>query len=177
VVQADVYHLPFRARAFDIGYSLGVLHHLPEPEAGFREMASRVKSGGEAFVWVYRRTLRKMLFEPIRRPFTHVAPPLLKRICFVAAVLDYGVCCNLYRVLSRFPGLSRVASLFPNRIKEYATYDFHVSYTDWYDRLSAPIVECYSESDIRGWYERAGLASIRTSVQADFGVRAQGRVA
>ena len=34
VIQADIYHLPF-AQPFDLAYSIGVLHHLPDPKAGF----------------------------------------------------------------------------------------------------------------------------------------------
>jgi uncharacterized protein YbaR (Trm112 family) len=38
IVQGDLFHLPLRPCSFDMVYSLGVLHHLPEPEAGFREI-------------------------------------------------------------------------------------------------------------------------------------------
>src|SRR6266508_4842197 len=35
-VQADVYHLPIKPGVLDFAYSIGVLHHLPDPEAAFR---------------------------------------------------------------------------------------------------------------------------------------------
>jgi SAM-dependent methyltransferase len=39
VVQGDIYHPPFArpegGGPFDFIYSIGVLHHLPDPEAGF----------------------------------------------------------------------------------------------------------------------------------------------
>ena len=38
--------LPFAAESFDIAFSFGVLHHLPDPEAGFRNLVSLVKPGG-----------------------------------------------------------------------------------------------------------------------------------
>ena len=44
-VQADLMSLPFAAATFDLAYSFGVLHHLPDPEAGFRKLVSRVQAG------------------------------------------------------------------------------------------------------------------------------------
>lgn len=52
VVQADIYHLPFD-RVFDYAFSVGVLHHLPDPRAGFRSLAEKVKDGGHLSAWVY----------------------------------------------------------------------------------------------------------------------------
>jgi SAM-dependent methyltransferase/uncharacterized protein YbaR (Trm112 family) len=178
VVQGDVYHLPFRKRQFDAAYSLGVLHHLPDPEEGFRQTVARVRPGGLAFIWVYKRTARKLLFEPVRRAFTYVPSKPLKRICYLAALLDYGVFCRLYR-LSKNCGVvgTSVGRLFPNRIREYATYNFDVNYTDWYDRLSAPIVRVYTEQDIYRWFERHGFCEINITAHSDFGVRGCGRIA
>jgi len=34
VVQADLHRPPFALESFDFIYSIGVLHHLPDPEAG-----------------------------------------------------------------------------------------------------------------------------------------------
>src|SRR3989442_2166072 len=52
VVQADIYNLPF-PRIFDYAFSVGVLHHLPDPRAGFKSLASKVKPGGHLSAWVY----------------------------------------------------------------------------------------------------------------------------
>jgi SAM-dependent methyltransferase len=40
---------------FDFVMSEGVLHHLPEPKVGFKNVAKCVESGGELMVHVYRR--------------------------------------------------------------------------------------------------------------------------
>src|SRR5262249_22926706 len=53
VVQASIYALPFRPRSFDFVFSIGVLHHLPDPEQGFRQLVPLVRAGGRALAWVY----------------------------------------------------------------------------------------------------------------------------
>ncbi|HEX6729704.1 MAG TPA: methyltransferase domain-containing protein, partial [Pyrinomonadaceae bacterium] len=52
IVQADIFQLPF-ARAFDFAFSVGVLHHLPDPRGGFLSLASKVRPGGHIAAWVY----------------------------------------------------------------------------------------------------------------------------
>src|SRR3954469_20082994 len=52
-VQADIMSLPFPPGTFDIGFSFGVLHHLPDPEGGFREVVSRVKPAGRVLIYLY----------------------------------------------------------------------------------------------------------------------------
>src|SRR5256884_2810395 len=58
IVQADIYNLPF-ARVFDYAFSIGVLHHLPDPRAGFQSLTSKVKPGGYMSAWVYGAEDRK----------------------------------------------------------------------------------------------------------------------
>src|SRR3990170_1656150 len=52
VVQGDLLHAPV-PRCFDLAFSIGVLHHLPEPRAGFDAVRARVKPGGRIAIWVY----------------------------------------------------------------------------------------------------------------------------
>src|SRR5258706_13173018 len=52
VIQAHIYPLPLRA-VFDYAFSLGVLHHLPDPRAGFKALAAKVKPGGHISAWIY----------------------------------------------------------------------------------------------------------------------------
>jgi SAM-dependent methyltransferase len=53
--QADIFALPFREATFDLAYSIGVLHHTPDPQAAFARVASTVKPGGKFAIYMYAR--------------------------------------------------------------------------------------------------------------------------
>lgn len=53
IVQASVFALPFRDRAFDAVFSIGVLHHTPDTRKAFLCLPRLVHDGGEIAVWVY----------------------------------------------------------------------------------------------------------------------------
>ncbi|MFL6651169.1 MAG: methyltransferase domain-containing protein [Sulfurifustaceae bacterium] len=53
LIQADIFAMPFRAETFDLVYSIGVLHHTPEPRAAFDHVAAMVKPGGGLAVYLY----------------------------------------------------------------------------------------------------------------------------
>src|SRR5260370_30683976 len=59
VVQGGIYNPPLArpedGGPFDFIYSIGVLHHLPDPEAGFQSLVRFVRPGGAIFAWVYGR--------------------------------------------------------------------------------------------------------------------------
>ncbi len=56
--------------AFDIAFSIGVIHHLAAPEQALQCMATATKPGGKVIIWVYGRENNGWLihlFDPIRR--------------------------------------------------------------------------------------------------------------
>jgi LSD1 subclass zinc finger protein len=55
IVQADLLDLPLADGAFDAAFSIGVLHHSPDPRRAFGQVAAKVKPGGRLAVWLYRR--------------------------------------------------------------------------------------------------------------------------
>jgi SAM-dependent methyltransferase len=55
LVQADVFQMPFRPRSFDLAYSVGVLHHTPDPRAAFERLSTMVRPGGGLAVYLYHR--------------------------------------------------------------------------------------------------------------------------
>src|SRR5437763_7750478 len=69
VLRSSAYDLPFENR-FDIVFSIGVIHHLDEPERALRRMARAAKPGGQVLIWVYgyegNRWLTTFL-NPLRR--------------------------------------------------------------------------------------------------------------
>ncbi|MBI4342985.1 MAG: methyltransferase domain-containing protein [Candidatus Omnitrophica bacterium] len=53
VVQANLFALPFRPETFDLIYSLGVLHHTPNPRKAFEGLVELLKTGGKISVTLY----------------------------------------------------------------------------------------------------------------------------
>jgi SAM-dependent methyltransferase len=162
VVQADVCHLPFRPASFHFIYSLGVLHHLPNQELGYRGLIRFLATGGSIFIWLYAYSLRKVALESLRFVAQKLSNDNIRRMAYLCNLVDYGIFVNLYRRLAHLPGFgNRVGRLAPLRVKEYARHGFHVSYADWFDRLSAPITNYYREDEMRQWLARSGLCNTR----------------
>ena len=53
IVQGDIGHPPFKPNTFDLGYSIGVLHHTPEPVKGLLQLIKVLKPGAKAACCVY----------------------------------------------------------------------------------------------------------------------------
>src|SRR5205823_2238867 len=50
---ATVDRIPLPDASADFGYSLGVLHHVPDTAAGIRQCAAKLKKGGPFLVYLY----------------------------------------------------------------------------------------------------------------------------
>lgn len=55
LVRADAEFLPLKEGAFDLVWSWGVLHHVPDIEKAVGEIRRVLKPGGKALIMVYRR--------------------------------------------------------------------------------------------------------------------------
>ena len=81
ILQASAYDLSFEEN-FDLVFSIGVIHHLPNPERALKRMACAAKPGGRVLIWVYGQEnngwlvsvlnpLRRMLFSRLPVGWTH----------------------------------------------------------------------------------------------------------
>jgi SAM-dependent methyltransferase len=175
LVQANIYQPPFDEGTFDFAYSIGVLHHLPDPEAGFQRVTSLVKPHGAVFIWVYSktRTVANTLLEAIRAVTTRLPAPLQKTISWVAAVIDWVCFITPFKLLAVGP-LAHIGERLLPRLKLYTRYPFQVVWADWFDRLAAPIRFYYNGEDMQGWLARARLTHTTISPTGLFGWRAYG---
>ena len=56
-IQADIFNPPIKRNYFDFGYSIGVLHHTPNPEFAFGILASLLNNKGQIGVSLYEIAL------------------------------------------------------------------------------------------------------------------------
>ncbi|HEX8145406.1 MAG TPA: methyltransferase domain-containing protein [Pyrinomonadaceae bacterium] len=178
-VQADIYHPPFPPRTFDFLYSLGVLHHLPDPERGFRQLLPLLREDGFLNIYLYwnlegeprwRRAALSGVTQ-VRRLTTRLPHGLLKKLSWlIAAGFELGLVTPA-RTLDRFSLTRRLADRVP--LGHYRKYSFRVLYTDQFDRFSAPIENRYSRAEVAAWFERAGLEDV--VILGGAGWRASGR--
>jgi SAM-dependent methyltransferase len=177
VAQADVHHLPFEPASFDLVYSIGVLHHLPDPESAFRNLLRYVKPGGWIHIYLYwkpeNQPVKRALLSLVtlaRRGATRLPHRLLYSLSFPAAAIAFAGFVWPYKLLLA-AGLNEVAERIP--MKQYAKYPFRVCVNDQFDRMSAPIEFRYTRDDVEGWLRRAGLEE--TVVRPNYGWCATGR--
>ncbi len=177
VVQSDIHYLPFEPESFDLIYSLGVLHHLPNPESAFQNLLRYLKPGGRIHIYLYWKPENQpvkqallSLVAAIRRITIHIPHRLLYGLSFPVAAVAFAGFVWPYQLLAA-SGLNRIAERMP--MKQYAQYPFRVCVNDQFDRLSAPIEFRYTRDEVEGWMRRAELEEI--VIRPNYGWCATGR--
>jgi SAM-dependent methyltransferase len=162
VVQADLARLPFADGTFDFAYSYGVLHHMPVPDAGMRDMARVAKPGAAIAIYLYEdfsdRSLAWRAALAIanwpRAVTTRLPHRLLYTLCQMGSPVVFMTLTLPHRLLRRFAASRAFANLLPFR---HGKGPFSMT-GDLYDRFSAPVEFRYSQAGTRAFVERAGLA-------------------
>lgn len=175
LVQGDIFHPPIKRQSLDFVYSFGVLHHLPDPKAGFTSLSRLVKPGGPMFVWVYLRGRGRQIaaFTAMRAVSTRMPLRLLNVACLGLAVGQWCIFLAPRKVLAA-AGATGVAARIP--FSSYAQYPFRTLHTDWFDGLSVPLVNYYKPHQIAEWYRDAGFERIRIDPEDTWNGRALGYV-
>ena len=89
-------------------------------------------------------------------------------MAFLFNLIDYGIFINIYRFMQIMPICANFVKRFsPLRIIEYADLGFRVSYTDWFDRLSAPIANYYKKDEMQDWLKKSNLNNTRMLAEGD----------
>jgi len=160
ILQADIYHLPMLA-PFDLFYSIGVLHHLPDPKQGFLALVGHLRPGGRAVIWVYGKEGNwwiEKIVNPIRIHFTSRAPKIVTRaLSFLLALPLYAALKLLYAPARNRPWLKKLL-FYSDYLCAISNYSFAENFWNVFDHLVAPTAFYHSRSEIEDWFAEAGLS-------------------
>ncbi len=162
ILQADIYHLPLLA-PFDLFYSIGVLHHLPDPKQGFLALVGHLRPGGRAVIWVYGKEGNwwiEKIVNPVRIHFTSRAPKMVTRaLSFLLSLPLYAALKLLYGPARNHPRLKRLL-FYSEYLCAISNYSFAENFWNVFDHLVAPTAFYHSRAEIEDWFATAGLTDV-----------------
>lgn len=167
VIQADVFHLPFRDAVFDAIFSLGVLHHTRDTREAFLSLPRHLKEGGEIAVWLYYYT------DQLYNRATDFWRRLLRPLPNAAIYAWSWLVCVLFSELYRLPFMGRQPWYNLRRVLPVNTHpDWHWRVLDTFDWYS-PVFQdkdCSPERVV-SWCREGGLRGVEildfpTSIRA-----------
>jgi SAM-dependent methyltransferase len=159
------------AASQDFGYSLGVLHHVPDTQAGIRSCAELLKPGAPFLLYLYyafenrSRWFRALwrISDLGRRVICKLPPWLKHGVTDLIALFIYLPLATVCRVLERLG--FKVASI---PLAYYRNHTFYTMRTDARDRFGTPLEQRFTRHQIKQMMESAGLRHIRFSDAAPF---------
>jgi len=162
---ADTDSIPLPDSSQDFGYSLGVLHHIPDTQQALDACVRKLKAGAPFLVYLYyafdnRAAWYRRLWELsniVRRAICRLPFPLKKALTDMIAAILYW---PLSRA-SRFLGSS-----FP--LYAYRNASFYTLRTDALDRFGTRVEHRFTKEEIRQMMERAGLTRIKFGEQIPY---------
>ncbi len=157
VIQGDLLRPPVK-RVFDVAFSIGVLHHLPDPRAGFDAVRGRVRKGGKLAVWVYGRENNEWIVrfvDPVRERVTARLPPRALYWLSLPPSAALAAAARLYRV-------GALAERLPYRdyARRLAGLPLREVHNIVYDQLVTPVAHYLLEDEVREWLAAPGLDDV-----------------
>ncbi len=174
VTQASIETLPFADDSFDFVYSLGVLHHTPDPERSLAAISKKVKRGGGILIYLYyaldgRPLWFKAIFSIVNlmRLAISKMPNFLKRfICDFLAASIYLPLATLARVAEKLGVPKRVVEKIP--LSYYRDRSLYIMRNDSLDRFGTSLEIRFSKNQIVDMLKRNGFRSIQVSDSAPY---------
>jgi SAM-dependent methyltransferase len=166
IVQADIFNLPF-ARAFDYAFSVGVLHHLPDPRGGFKSIASKVKPGGHISAWVYGAENNEWItrwVNPLRHRLTsRMNPSVLLQLSKIPAALMFAATRLVYRPLNNAAPSLAQHLFYHDYLSSISTFGWREQHTIVFDHLVAPTAFYISRENFVDWWHEIGAHEVNIS--------------
>ena len=147
----------------DFGYSLGVLHHVPDTGKAIQECSALLKPGAPFLVYLYyaletQSILYKFLWkcsDYLRKIIFRLPPTLKHFVTDFLAIILYFPLAKIAFLLEKF-GIS--VNGFP--LSFYRNCSFYTMRTDSRDRFGTPLEQRFTQAQIKELMLQAGFTNI-----------------
>lgn len=162
-INAAANSTPLKSASQDFGYSLGVLHHIPDTSSALMACVALLKPGAPFLLYLYYRFDNRPLWfrlvwraSDLLRSQVSRLPSKLKR--YVTDSLALAVYWPLARFLRLLERLGLNVHNLP--LSGYRHLSFYTMRTDSRDRFGTPLERRFTRSEIHSMMQAAGLVRI-----------------
>ncbi len=153
IVLGDLTHPPVQP-VFDLAFSVGVLHHMPQPEIGAKSVASVVRDGGRVVYWVYGLENNEWItrfVDPVRRSITSKIPyRALRALSAVPAALIWAAIKLFYSPGPHGTGPRHLPyGQYFSSMRHFPLDELELIV---FDQLVTPVAYYLSRAEVESWF-------------------------
>ena len=163
IIQCDIFKLPLK-KAFDYAFSVGVLHHTPDPKKAFVSLASKVKKDGYISAWIYGAENNEWISKfvnPIRTSFTsQISQPLLYQLSKLPTLGVFLSTKLLYRPMNAVSKPVANKLFYNEYLNHLGTFGWREQHNIVFDHLVAPTAFYIAKDDFASWWKEIGAENV-----------------
>ena len=168
---ADVSSIPLEDETADFGYSLGVLHHIPDPESGLRSCVNKLKDGAPFLLYLYYSFDNRSSWFKAIWTVSEYGRSMISKLPYqfryiVSQLIAFLIYFPLARAWKLLDKLNFNVEAFP--LSAYRDRSFYVMRNDALDRFGTALERRFSKNEILQMMEDAGLENITFSDHAPY---------
>lgn len=160
-----------RGNSLDFGYSLGVLHHMPDTAAGLVSCVAKLKPGAPFLLYLYYRFDGRPWWFRALWQASELGRAVISRLPHGPRyVMSQGIAVLVYWPLARMARLVEKMG-FPAEglpLSYYRAKSFYVMRTDALDRFGTRLEQRFTRQEIEKMMRDAGLEQIKFSAHAPY---------
>ena len=152
--------------SMDFGYSLGVLHHVPNTEMGIKQCVEKLKKGAPLLLYLYYRFDNRPFWFRFIWSISDLLGKIISKMPYgLRYIFSQIIAVAIYFPLARtsfyMEKLNLNVSNFP--LSSYKNLSFYTMRTDALDRFGTRLEQRFTRDEIKIMMENAGLENIKFS--------------
>jgi len=160
---ASVDDMPIADDSQDFGYSLGVLHHVPDTATALAECVRKLKPGAPFLLYLYYRFDNRPAWYRWLWGATDIVRKGLSRLPFgLRKLATDAIACAVYWPMARSARVLKRSGFDVSHLPlaGYRDLSLYTMRTDALDRLGTRVEHRFTRAEIDGMMREAGLADI-----------------
>ena len=160
---ASVDSIPLADASMDFGYSLGVLHHVPDTKAAIASCVKKLKPGAPFLVYLYYAFDNRPIWFRAIWKLSDIFRYVISRLPYgIRYVMSQLIACVVYFPLAKLGLFLEKCGMDVKNLplSPYKNCSFYTMRTDALDRFGTRLEQRFTRNQIREMMERAGLERI-----------------